>query len=93
MVESWFLHKFFSFQKLQDLKPVIDANKFQAGKLKENVPKNAVQNLLPREFFKHYLDVLILTLSVYMYIYFVITVVAIYQLHPHMGYTLFPNAL
>ncbi|CAG2187877.1 Tyrosine-protein phosphatase non-receptor type 5,Receptor-type tyrosine-protein phosphatase eta [Mytilus edulis] len=43
------------YQKLQDLKPVIDANKFQAGKLKENVPKNAVQNLLPHDDYRPYL--------------------------------------
>ncbi|XP_076077504.1 uncharacterized protein LOC143047985 isoform X3 [Mytilus galloprovincialis] len=43
------------YQKLQNLKPVIDANKFQAGKLKENVPKNAVQNLLPHDDYRPYL--------------------------------------
>ncbi|XP_063418822.1 uncharacterized protein LOC134701585 [Mytilus trossulus] len=43
------------FQKLQDLKPVIESNKFLAGKLKENVPKNAVQNLLPHDDYRPYL--------------------------------------
>ncbi|CAG2187878.1 unnamed protein product [Mytilus edulis] len=43
------------YQKLQDLKPVTEANKFQAGKRKENVPKNAVQNILPHDDYRPYL--------------------------------------
>ncbi|VDI07363.1 Hypothetical predicted protein, partial [Mytilus galloprovincialis] len=43
------------YQKLQDLKPVTEANKFQAGKRKENVPKNAVQIILPHDYYRPYL--------------------------------------
>ncbi|XP_052092481.1 receptor-type tyrosine-protein phosphatase mu-like isoform X2 [Mytilus californianus] len=43
------------YQKLQDLKPTIEANKFQAGKRKENVSKNAVQNILPHDDYRPYL--------------------------------------
>ncbi|CAC5398797.1 PTPRK [Mytilus coruscus] len=43
------------YQKLQDLKPTIEVNEFQAGKRKENVSKNAIQNILPNDNYRPYL--------------------------------------